>query len=585
MGGVESPVGSGVRPGAGFAGLPEQTTVLVVGGGPVGLAASLLLAYQGIDHVVVERRTDVQSAPAAHVISARTFEILRSAGVDMDRILAACQPPNEGAWVRWVTTLVGDELGRVPFEMQDRLHELDDVTPTPLRNLSQHRLEAILRDHVDGLVGGVEWTAGRQGPGGVASTLRDVATGETTTISSRYVIAADGAGSRVRAWLGIPMEGPDVLQSFVMIHATADLRHLVVDRPATLYWVMDPDVRGVFVAHDLASTWVFMKEWDPDAEEIGSFTDERCAALFRAAAGSDDLDLAIDNVRPWRMTCQIAERYGDGRVFLVGDAAHRFPPTGGLGLNTGVADVHNLVWKLAATERGWAPAGLLATYAAERRPVAVHNADKSLDNAMRMIDVFVACGEGETLEESRVNFAVAVASVEGRAAITAAAEAQDEHFDMLGLQLGFSYPPDGGTVLDDGTAPVEVANVVRQYAPSTRPGGRLPHAWVTRDGVRISTLDLVDPCRFLLLTSSPEWAGAGEQLAGRPGGKAVPFSVELMGRDVLDADGSWHKVSGIGDEGAILVRPDQHVAWRIPTAASDPAAVLGAVLDELGGDT
>ena len=126
--------------------------------------------------------------------------------------------------------------------------------------------------------------------------------------------------------------------------------------------------------------------------------------------------------------------------------------------------------------------------------------------------------------------------------------------------------------------------MVRQYAPSTRPGGRLPHAWVTRDGVRISTLDLVDPSRYLLLTSSPVWAGAGEQFGERPGEMAVPLSVVLMGRDVLDADGSWHKVSGFGDEGAILVRPDQHVAWRIPTGASDPAAVLGAVLDELGGD-
>ena len=554
--------------------LPARTTVLVVGGGPVGLVASVLLSRLGIDHLVVERRTGVQAAPAAHVVNARTFEILRSAGVDMDRVLGACQPAGEGAWVRWVTSLVGDELGRVPFELQDRLHELDTVTPTPLRNLSQHRLEPILRDHVDVLVDGVEWVGGTNGAGPVTSTVRDVTTGEGAEVTSEYVIAADGAGSRVRRWLGIAMEGPDVLQSFVMIHATADLRHLVGDRPATLYWTMDPDVRGVFVAHDQASTWVFMKEYDPDTEALGSFTPERCEAIFRAAAGTDDLDLVIEHIQPWRMTSQIAARYGEGRVFLVGDAAHRFPPTGGLGLNTGVADVHNLVWKLAATVGGWAPPGLLDTYATERRPVAEHNAAKSLDNAVRMVEVFAACGITGVPGESRAAFDAAVSSTAGRRAIATAAEGQEEHFDMLGLQLGFTYPPGPGPVLDDGSDPVVVENPVRHYAPDTRPGGRLPHAWVVRGGQRISTLDLVDPGRYLLLTSSAPWASA----AAARGGDGPPLSVVLVGRDVLDPDGAWAKVSDLGGDGAVLVRPDQHVAWRHRGAVDDPAAVLGGVL-------
>jgi len=558
------------------AGVPARTTVLVVGGGPVGLTASLLLAQHGIDHVVVERRDGVQSAPAAHVTNARTFEILRSAGADMDRVLAACQDPAEGAWVRWVTSLVGDELGRVPFELQHRIHELDDVTPTPLRNLSQHRLEPILRDHVDVLVDGLAWVGATQDGDGVTSTLRD-GSGATTTVRSDWVIAADGAGSRVREWLGIAMEGPDVLQHFVMIHATADLRHLVAGRPATLYWTMDPDARGVFVAHELGSTWVFMKDWDPDQEDVASYTPERCAALFRAAAGTDDLDLVIENVRPWRMSCQIAERYGDGRVFLVGDAAHRFPPTGGMGLNTGVADVHNLVWKLAATERGWAPDGLLDTYVTERRPVAEHNAAKSLENAMRMFDVLAACGVSATADESRAAFDAALATEEGRAAIAEATEGQDEHFDMLGLQLGFTYPPAPGTVVDDGTPPAEVANPVRQYAPSTRPGGRLPHAWVSRTGQRVSTLDLIGHDTYTLVTGSAGWADAAARTDG-----PVPLVVVRMGEDVLDPDGTWDVVSGIGTDGAVLVRPDQHVAWRCPGAVDDPGSALAGVLATLG---
>ena len=552
---------SGATASASPVGLPERTAVLVVGGGPVGLVASLLLGQQGIDHVVVERRTGIQTAPAAHVVNARTFEILRSAGVDMDRVLAACRPAEEGAWVRWVTSLTGDELGRVPFELQDRLDELDGITPTPLRNLSQPRLEAILRDHVDAVAVGVEWVSATQDATGVTSTLRDVATGVTVDVRSDYVVAADGAGSRVRAASGITMEGPDVLQSFVMIHASADLRHLVGDRPATLYWTMDPGARGVFVAHDPGSTWVFMKDWDPDEEPFDSFTADRCERIFRAATGTDDLDLVIEHIRPWRMSCQVAARYDDGRIFLVGDAAHRFPPTGGLGLNTGVADVHNLVWKLAATQQGWAAGGLLATYDAERRPVARLNADKSLENAVRILEVVEACGVADDVEDTRAGFAAAVGTAEGRAAIARAAGAQAEHFDMLGLQLGFTYPPGTATVVDDGSAPVEVANPVRRYVPSTRPGGRLPHAWVDRGGRRVSTLDLVPPGRYLLLTSSPSWAAAGHRAAAGP----VPLSVVHVGHDVTDPEGTWAAVSGTGADGAVLIRPDQHVAWRCVT--------------------
>jgi 2,4-dichlorophenol 6-monooxygenase len=514
-----------------------DTSVLIVGGGPVGLIASILLDRLGIDNVVAERRAGPQTSPAAHVVNARTFEICRAAGVDMARVAAACQPAHEGAWVRWVTTLAGTELGRVQFENQLHLEELLSVTPTPLRNLSQPRFEPILRAHVTNLRGGLEWAGAAADSEGVTSRFTS---GET--IRSRYVLGCDGAGSRVRKSLDITMEGPDQLQNFVMVHAQADLRTLIGQRPATLYWIMDPAIRGTFVAHDLASEWVYMHEWDPEAEPIEKFTDDYAAALFRRAAGAD-VDLTIRHVGSWRATCQIAERYRDGRIFLVGDAAHRFPPSGGLGLNTGAADAHNLAWKLAAVHRGWARDTLLDSYESERRPIAQLNAQKSLENGMKLFDVWNALGS------------------ESPAALDAAIADQEEHFDMLGLQLGFAYPAGAGPVIDDGQPLPHRDNVVRQYVPSTNPGVRLPHRWITPE---VSTLDLIALDTMTLLTSSPQWSAAGRAVADR----VVPVRV------VADD-------TGLAEGGALLVRPDQHVAWRAPDQVSDPEAELRAALATL----
>lgn len=584
--------------------LPVGVPVLVVGGGPVGLLTAILLAGRGQATALVERRDGPQVPPAAHVVNARTFEICRAAGIDGDRIAAACQPPGDGAWVRWVTSLAGEELARVPFEGQHELARdpgaFDHVTPTPLRNLSQSRFEPVLRDHLAGmgdasLHGGVEWLGAEQDDDGVTSTVRLLATGETATIRSRYLIGADGAGSPVRRWLGIGMEGPDRMASFVTIHIEGAFRGLLGDRPATLYWVDDPDRAGVFVAHDLDSTMVFMHPFDPEAETLADYPEERCAAIVRAALGTDTVPFTVRSVSPWSMTSQVASSYGDGRTFLVGDAAHRFPPTGGLGLNTGAVDAQNLAWKLAAVAEGWAGSDLLATYEAERRPVARANAERSLVNAVNLLAVPAALGLTGDRDHDRTAYAAALATAEGRARVREAAEAQAGHFDQLGLQLGYSHggdtdgPEDGsgtppspegvrsdaarshGTDGPDGapgSALPTDGDEGRAYVPTTRPGARLPHAWVTgsADGARVSTLDLVPLDRFVLLTASPVWAAAGEEAATGP----VPLDVVLVGRDVLDA-GGWATVSEVGPDGAVLVRPDQHVAWRTTDTPDESA--------------
>lgn len=528
--------------------------VLIVGAGPTGLTAALLLERLGCSVAIVDRREGPQRAPAAHAINARTFEIWRQIGLDVDDIRSHAQNPVDAGTVHWVTKLGGEVIGSLPYERQG--DEQLAVTPTPLRNLSQHRLEPLL---VDALIGAGtpvryehRWESATTDDEGVTSTM----TGPNgrIAVSSRWLLACDGASSPVRRMLGIEPEGPHRIQSFVMVHLAANLRDLVGDQPGVLFWICDPTPGGAFVAHDVDREWVYMYAYDPDIEDAASYTPERCEHLVRAAISNSDVDFEIVTVATWTMTAQVAPRFRDGRFFLVGDAAHRFPPTGGLGLNTGVQDAHNLAWKLAAVTHGHAGSDLLDSYERERRPVAQRNAEVSLDNALKLIEVPIALGADPDPGAFQANMAETLASPAGRARVVAAIEHQATHFDMLGLQLGYRYdlddgdPDDGGP--DDNAGDVALGHEidpVRTYVPSSRPGGRLPHGWIRRDGAVCSTLDLIPLDRSVLI-AGPTCETVGADLR--------------VGIDFEDPSGWWSGILGLPDAGALLVRPDHHVAAR-----------------------
>ena len=519
--------------------LSADVDVVIVGGGPTGLTAAHLCHQVGLSAVVLEQREGPQRSPAAHAINARTFEIWRQAGVAMGPVLDAALSPDEAGLVHWVTKLGGDVIGTLPYERQG--DEMLSITPTPLRNLSQHRLEPLLLTPELDVRYCHQWIGATDTATGVS--VEAVGPDGPLHFDAKYLLGADGATSAVRRSLDIELIGPRSLQSFVMVHLAADFRPLVGPEPGVLYFVIDPASGGTFISHGRDREWVYMHPWDPETQPVETLTVEHCGALVRAAMADPDVPFEVLTVGTWHMSAQIAERYRSGRTFLVGDAAHRFPPTGGLGLNTGVADVHNLIWKLAAVEARWLDDAQLDTYEAERKPVAQFNCDQSMLNAFKLIEIPMALGSTDNVQDSTAAMHTIIADPASRAGVEAAIANQAIHFDLLGLQLGHSY--DGPLVLADGTEAVVPDEPARDYLPSTRPGGRLPHAWLP-DGR--STLDLTDVRVPTILVRD------GTRLVedGRPG---VVASCPA---------GVWDEAFDLDSDQCLIVRPDQHIAYRGP---------------------
>jgi 2-polyprenyl-6-methoxyphenol hydroxylase-like FAD-dependent oxidoreductase len=518
--------------------MPDRhVPVLVVGGSLVGLSTSVLLAHHGVPHLLVESHRGTAIHPRAASFHQRTMEIFRSVGIQQAvEEAAACEFVQNGAIVA-VESLAGKQLATFFANFNAGVEEL---SPTARLFITQVGLEPVLRDRAAELgaehLFNTELVSLTEDEDRVIAVLRPRTGGPDLTVTADYVVAADGSHSGIREQLGIPMAGHGDFADCVTIYFRADVREQLGDRNLSVVYVNHPSLFGFFrFAFDAQSGFLavfatFDADGTRNTNVSHDLSTERCIELVRTALGGPaDQPVEVESVQYWTSSAATAESFGRGRVFLVGDAAHVMPATGGFGGNTGVADAHNLAWKLALVHHGIAGPGLLDSYGVERRPTAELTVEQAYTRYVLRVDASLP---------------------------------QDDlqpQLDDPSIELGAVYHSTALASAQPVDPPLE--NPREQLWTV---GARVPHCW--RDAERTtSTVDLASEGFALLVP--PGYSGFRE---------AVDDIEQRTGLRV-----ALHEVDGaLGVPGLLLLRPDGVIAWASTEPAS-AAAELAAALDTL----
>ncbi|WP_141524546.1 MULTISPECIES: FAD-dependent oxidoreductase [Bacillus cereus group] len=532
----------------------NDVPVLIVGGGLSGLASALFLAKHNIEYLLIERHPSTAIHPKAGGLTFRTMELFRELGLEQRIKLAgkALENCRGRIVVHTIAEANKEELEQMRATQygndEELLQKIEKISPSKQTACYQIILEEMMLQEAKTLGGQLsfyhELVSFEQNENGVKATIRNRETEKESVIHCDYLIAADGAKSKIREQLGISTEGRGTIGGYYMnIYFEADLSEFIQGDAFGFSMVLHPEVLGALIPVDNARRWIYHVSYDPlKGERPEDFTIERCKQILQTAIGSTNVESEIVSVLPWEATESTATRFQDNRVFLVGDSAHIMPPTGGFGSNTGIQDAHNLAWKLGAVIKGKAKPKLLETYHEERYHVA------KLTTAYASSLLFRAANR----EEGSLN-----------------------NMDGLAVTVGYQYCSEA--ILDESATPhrMDIVDL------NGRPGTRAPHFWGMYKGKEVSILDLFGN-NFVLLTGvdNSSWAEAVYDVSSNLGINIKVYRVGLSG-DFIAQENVFCELYGIENEGVVLIRPDGFIGWRSEKAVVNPDVMLEEVMSNL----
>lgn len=508
----------------------SATPVIIIGAGPVGLSASMALSRQGVQNIVIEKHPSLSTHPKARGVNVRTMELCRIWGIEKQ--VRQSELPVLARRFLWMNHVKGDIQGVVSFR-----EEQEEISPTEPCVVSQDFFEeaflSCLKDQKNSeLYFNTRVIHVEQDDQFVYCEVENLIDHTRTKIQCQYLIAADGANSFVRKQLNMDMEGIPSLGTHVSVFCETDLTPWFVDKPFAVLAFTDKEQMGrVMMAVDLKNRWIFSIR---TANANESLSNEEAIQLVRSTVDEPQLEVKVINISKWEMAALNAKQYRHNRIFLCGDAAHRIPPTGGMGLNTGIGDAHNLAWKIAYVINGYADKTLLDSYEQERKPLAQTTIDWSVGNANRLREIFQSLAD------------------DNNHAFHEGLKEQTKHLNHPGLDIGFIYQskafyPEGAEThtFDPNT-----------YKNKAIVGMRAPHCWLSYNNYRISTIDLFEKNYVLL---------AGENCAvdtlKLPIPEQYPKKTWVMGKDLHILNEDFYSYYQLAKEQAVLIRPDGHIAW------------------------
>ncbi|PEJ73145.1 FAD-binding monooxygenase [Bacillus wiedmannii] len=529
----------------------NDVPVLIVGGGLSGLASALFLAKHNINYLLLERHQSTAIHPKAGGITFRTMELFRELGLEQRIRLAgkALENCRGRIAVHTIAEVNKEELAQMRATQygndEELLQKIEKISPSKQTACYQIFLEEMMLQEAKTLGGQLsfyhELVSFEQNKNGVKATIRNRETEEESIIHCDYVIAANGAKSKIREQLGISTEGRGTIGGYyVNIYFEADLSEFIQGDAFGFSMVLHPEVLGALIPVDNERKWIYHVSYDPlKGERPEDFTIERCKQIIQTAIGNTKVESKIVSVLPWEASESTATKFQDNRIFLVGDSAHIMPPTGGFGSNTGIQDAHNLAWKLAAVIKGKANPKLLETYHKERYPVAKLTTEYASSLLFR----------AASREEGSLN-----------------------NMDGLAVTVGYHYCSEA--IVDDSATPHRM-DIVELNG---RPGTRAPHFFGMYEGEKVSILDLFGN-NFVLLTEveNSSWVEAVFDVSFKLGIIIKMYRVGVSG-DFIAQENVFRELYGIENGGAVLIRPDGFIGWHSAKAVVNPDVMLEEVM-------